>query len=629
MWDVSWMDPYRETVGQRRSRKHASNSTSPKQIPVDSSRRSSILSFNSGERQQRKPSILSLFGGSNLSNKKKDRSQREVNKISDLTSTDQDEKLTEAAKWVNKLSEIPPDNSHITSELSPRLLSPKSTVRCNSDIEQSSISDAAESVFSGWTGRTEETLSTWSTAYGPSCSSRKVPTLNLDSVVPKKDESVYSPLDGTKSFEKKMIAMVGMQPPKETTRARRRVSATTVSEKIGISVSKNKASAGVKETRTEKQKIHETRSLNQKPDGAITDWKPPDTWGCTFNDETKTLRRKIISKSGSDSTKSRSNEQVFFPVPEITYLQGRIQMMEAASSKIVLERLKEEWNEIADASVYRGLELEKQLWMLKALRTSASTVSALTNAREVHHLAVAPLSQSDYPNVYPRAVAAPKTQLPYPVNEFSSISAFSMPTLFPASSIPAVLKECQRILVSPSLPASPTLPAVFDSTSRKNLYEPTRGGTVHLTILDPTPVQATIGPRLRGWLDTHLIINLERNFRCTNPSRLYPVWLADAGLNAEGSKNVHIRFFASVTCSKIPSTLTESQSGDLGSEEVEKNDYLNLELKSIAGRMLWKEMWGSFVLGEKWWWEDEEIMEECEKLATCWEYTVIEAVKEC
>lgn len=43
--------------------------------------------------------------------------------------------------------------------------------------------------------------------------------------------------------------------------------------------------------------------------------------------------------------------------------------MEAASPKIVLERLKEEWVHVADASVYRELELEKQLWMLMALRS--------------------------------------------------------------------------------------------------------------------------------------------------------------------------------------------------------------------------------------------------------------------
>jgi hypothetical protein len=42
--------------------------------------------------------------------------------------------------------------------------------------------------------------------------------------------------------------------------------------------------------------------------------------------------------------------------------------MEAASNKIILERLKEEWVQVADASVYRELELEKQLWMLTALR---------------------------------------------------------------------------------------------------------------------------------------------------------------------------------------------------------------------------------------------------------------------
>lgn len=43
--------------------------------------------------------------------------------------------------------------------------------------------------------------------------------------------------------------------------------------------------------------------------------------------------------------------------------------MEAASPKLVVQQLKEEWIEVAEASVYRELELEKQLWMLSALRT--------------------------------------------------------------------------------------------------------------------------------------------------------------------------------------------------------------------------------------------------------------------
>jgi hypothetical protein len=52
------------------------------------------------------------------------------------------------------------------------------------------------------------------------------------------------------------------------------------------------------------------------------------------------------------------------------------------------------------------------------------------------------------------------------------------------------------------------------------------------------------------------------------------------------------------------------------------------ELKGMVGRMLWKEIWGPFVEGKSWWWEDEKVIEECERFGTCWEYAVIEAVKE-
>jgi len=48
----------------------------------------------------------------------------------------------------------------------------------------------------------------------------------------------------------------------------------------------------------------------------------------------------------------------------------------------------------------------------------------------------------------------------------------------------------------------------------------------------------------------------------------------------------------------------------------------------VVGRMLWKEMWGGYVEGEKWWWDDEDVVEECGRMGTCWEYAVIEGVKE-
>lgn len=81
-----------------------------------------------------------------------------------------------------------------------------------------------------------------------------------------------------------------------------------------------------------------------------------------------------------DASKKRQRS----PPVEIQLLQRSIRRMEAASPKIVLERLKEEWVEVADASVYRELEFEKQLWMLSALRglkkKSTTIPDVMTNA---------------------------------------------------------------------------------------------------------------------------------------------------------------------------------------------------------------------------------------------------------
>ena len=76
----------------------------------------------------------------------------------------------------------------------------------------------------------------------------------------------------------------------------------------------------------------------------------------------KLLKLPVRKRRDASGKRQRSS-----PV-EIQLLRRSIRRMEAASPKIVLERLKEEWVEVADASVYRELELEKQLWMLSALR---------------------------------------------------------------------------------------------------------------------------------------------------------------------------------------------------------------------------------------------------------------------
>ena len=61
----------------------------------------------------------------------------------------------------------------------------------------------------------------------------------------------------------------------------------------------------------------------------------------------KLLKLPVRKRRDASGKRQRSS-----PV-EIQLLRRSIRRMEAASPKIVLERLKEEWVEVADASVYR------------------------------------------------------------------------------------------------------------------------------------------------------------------------------------------------------------------------------------------------------------------------------------
>lgn len=271
---------------------------------------------------------------------------------------------------------------------------------------------------------------------------------------------------------------------------------------------------------------------------------------------------------------------------------------------------------------------------LKATRAdlkiaSCSRLSALTFTSQIHHLSTSPLSPKSWPNVHPLNVPGPTSQLPYASENFTSIHAFSLPALLPASSIPSMLKECHRTLISgPTIPLA-TSPAPFSSNI--SLPMPTsKAGTLHLVILDPAPLPSRLGPKLRAWLDNHLILNLEKQFRCINPGRLFPVWLADAGLRAPGSTILPVQFLACYSASVAPTASSEDNDIDNGLQVMgeQPEDNTKQELKSVIGRMLWKEMWGPFVQAENWWWEDEGVVEECKRMRTCWEYAIIEAVKQ-
>lgn len=207
-----------------------------------------------------------------------------------------------------------------------------------------------------------------------------------------------------------------------------------------------------------------------------------------------------------------------------------------------------------------------------------------------------PLPHRFFPNIHPVVVPVISSAT-FPVAQglFGAAYSLSLPSLLPSPEIVGLLKSVHRCL--------------------------TIGGTLHLTLIDPLPSAVTLGPRLRAWLDEHLLFNLERNFRCMNPSKLFPIWLADASLRAEGSTITTVKYLAVSPLS--------AEGTDVGVDAAHFDDKLvKQELRSLVGRMLWMEVWGQFIEADSWWWEDRHILQECNHMRTTWEYSIIEAVKD-
>ncbi|KAI0396153.1 hypothetical protein F5Y17DRAFT_473208 [Xylariaceae sp. FL0594] len=342
-------------------------------------------------------------------------------------------------------------------------------------------------------------------------------------------------------------------------------------------------------------------------------WKPPHEWDCTPPKQSAISMNERLRMSQASP---EPNNPMF---PGLAALQRELRMMAAASPELMLANMKSSMGEASDATVYKELEMTKKRWMFSALhqqsgyaqlmeqgaestensspvkrsrilalyetQASASFIAALYPTASITHISPNPISPNLYPSVQPLLVpsvsiaAASRALAP---QLYSTVTCLSMPALFPSTDIPPFLRHINRCLAP--------------------------GGSLHLTIIDPQPVSASMGPKLRQWLFTHLLINLEQAFRTTWPSETFPAWLAVGHLRGKGST------IATITVPAIP-------------ESPDKTD-VKTELRCFVTRLLWQEVWGGFVHASKWWWEEEEIVRECLSLGTHWQYSHIIAVKE-
>ncbi|RGP80483.1 hypothetical protein FLONG3_1411 [Fusarium longipes] len=357
-------------------------------------------------------------------------------------------------------------------------------------------------------------------------------------------------------------------------------------------------------------------------------WRPPEEW--EYIDRQAEEARQAEFDEDVEM-KSQADSQVQ-PGPETDFegIRNQVMQMAAASPAVVFARIKEIWS-VTDESLHPELNVELKRWMLSILnhmdieqknspvdpsdsmcesddlrilalyesQITASYLAALYPTKQVHYLSAEPLSTAQFAKVHPMLVPSMSTsKLPLDKHIFEAVYSLSLPSVSPSTEIPGTLKSISRYLRV--------------------------GGSLHLTLIDPLPCAGTLGHRMRAWLEEHLLINLERHFRCTNPSKLFPDWMGDAGLRGQGSTLTTSKFYA------VSASIRRSQIDDNDPfvDKAPSEREVKAEVRSIIGRLLWMEVWGNFVTGEKWWWEDESCVNECLELGTVWDYHIIEGVKQ-
>jgi SAM-dependent methyltransferase len=172
--------------------------------------------------------------------------------------------------------------------------------------------------------------------------------------------------------------------------------------------------------------------------------------------------------------------------------------------------------------------------------------------------------------------------LPYPDNSKHAVHASRLAARVPAALLPALLRECHRVLRP--------------------------GGVLELRLLDPSPERETLGPRLAAWLEARALVGLEEAFRCARPALLVPRWAREAGfVGVDGAAAPQV-----ARRPRLPAAVGAAAEDRVGA------------VGALALRDLWRAVWGEFVVpaeGEsevRWWWEDEEVVKECVEKGTRW-----------
>ncbi|KAL7806137.1 hypothetical protein V8C44DRAFT_368057 [Trichoderma aethiopicum] len=237
--------------------------------------------------------------------------------------------------------------------------------------------------------------------------------------------------------------------------------------------------------------------------------------------------------------------------------------------------------------------------MTISLYDSAATVAylaALEPTKQIYHVSQLSIPRDElFANV--RAISVSQvspTDFPVAPRIYESVHSLTLPSLCPSKQLPGILSNVYKCLK--------------------------KKGFLRLVIIDPLPRAGTMGRNMKAWIEEHLLRNLAKQGKCLSPSTAFPPLLADARLRGDGSTLTTTKFYA------VPESATEYLNKVKDAIQAENEE--KAQVRSLIGRMLWVEAWGSHVTGNKWWWDDPACVDECLEMGTFWEYHTVKGVKE-
>ncbi|KAL7930603.1 hypothetical protein V8C35DRAFT_330394 [Trichoderma chlorosporum] len=238
--------------------------------------------------------------------------------------------------------------------------------------------------------------------------------------------------------------------------------------------------------------------------------------------------------------------------------------------------------------------------MILSLYDTAATVAylaALEHTKQIYHVSQLSIPKKElFANVHVISVSQVSPRdFPVAPRVYESVHSLTLPSLCPSAILPGILNNVYKCLK--------------------------KKGFLRLVLIDPLPRAGTMGRRLKTWIEENLLRNLAKQAKCMSPSTAFPPLLAEAGLRGAGSTLTTTKFYA------VPSSAT-NRDPDVVKDAIHVEKEAKAQVRSLVGRMLWVEAWGSHVTASKWWWDDPACVAECLELGTFWEYHTVKGVKE-